>query len=448
MVTKAHFVFGLLAFLFASWITGCTSPTFDSRNALLRHNASIDPSVVFLADNQKTLMISEPIVEQSGLFKEIPQASAHRGPAMENFSLDVVRHIVDRKGKGTQLTIHVGDLLNNSCRSEFRSAMDVLTAAKSRPIYIAPGNHDGFYLGITSPVEIESRSASGGLLNELGGWAQICTAAHKKKKNDDYNSDCPSDAETEGCDADKDYERYQRFETGKYLASKTDTRIDGYAYQTLDKYSYILTYLNELRLHEYFQMATEAYLDRKKSHEVAAQITPALRQDNTPPNLGNRLPHPDFTLGIPHVRAIFANSSEERIDLKIEAMKGVWKNVSDSRLYAYKINRLLGAIQSYHDVYAEFADFDWNSKLGELDKKVEEIGTKNRRLDNPGLFMEFYRDLAGKLEDIEDRATSHAGNDDIHWARLCAALLEADHGKFGPQSSLLSRRAIRTALTA
>ncbi|MDH3659069.1 MAG: metallophosphoesterase [Alphaproteobacteria bacterium] len=238
------------------------------------HNAKVQANVVFLADNQRTLIHSEPIVEQAAIFHKLPAASAHRGPAMENFSLDVVRHIVDRKGGDTDLIIHVGDMLNNSCTSEFEDVMAVLRAKKGRPVYVAPGNHDGFYLGITSPIEIQSKGWSIGLLNEQGGWAQNCTPTDDKKNCDDNWAGClafdrkenlaawtkagwskSSDPESWPCEESDPPLCVERANPscrdGETPGCKNFIDWSGYAANILDKYSYVLAYVRDLGLDDY-----------------------------------------------------------------------------------------------------------------------------------------------------------------------------------------------------
>lgn len=234
----------------ATLVAGCTgpTPTFESRREMFLHNAKVQPNVVFLADNQRTLATAEPIFEQSRFVRSVSK-TAHRRPAMENFSLDVVRHIIDRKGADAEFVIHVGDMLNNSCRSEFGEVMAALQANNGRPAYVAPGNHEGFYLGITAPIKVEASGASEGVLNELGGWAQICTPAYDKRTNPKYDQDCLD--KKKKCDENVDYHEYLRFETDRYLTGYNIEEWDGYARNIIDKYSYTLSYLKKLDLDKY-----------------------------------------------------------------------------------------------------------------------------------------------------------------------------------------------------
>ncbi len=159
---------------------------------------------------------------------------------MENFSLNVVRHIVEDKGNEADFIIHVGDVLNNSCVSEFDEAMDSLTGKSERAVYVVPGNHDGFYLGMTSPTTIQSASALLGVLNELGGWAQACTPACDKKRKDGLPT-CGGENETADTTSNADRHDFLTFDRAENLAG-----MNGYAVNVLDKYSYVLAYLKKL----------------------------------------------------------------------------------------------------------------------------------------------------------------------------------------------------------
>lgn len=137
---------------------------------------------LFLADNQLALLTTEPIVEQSA-FAEKTVNTAHRRAALDAFSLDIVKYITQTNNGEYGLIIHGGDLLNNSCRLEFDEAASLLNKT-GLPWFLAPGNHDGYYLGITSPRTISKGFGSFGnvVLDERGGWAQACVPVSQKRK--------------------------------------------------------------------------------------------------------------------------------------------------------------------------------------------------------------------------------------------------------------------------
>ena len=215
-------------------LAGCVSPTFKSKKAMLSLSNRVQPEVLFLADNQRTLQTSEPIFELSAFSRAITNVTAHRRPAMELYSLDVVHHVMDKTYDGGKLVVHVGGVNNNSCRSEFSEMMTLLQSSSDRPVYIAPGSHDGYFLGITSPVVREARGMTLGAMNELGGWALAWTPAYEKKRNPENDSKRP----------------FLTYDNLMHLAGTGPVGIDpkwkGYAANVMDKYSYVLAYLASL----------------------------------------------------------------------------------------------------------------------------------------------------------------------------------------------------------
>ncbi|NVK17062.1 MAG: metallophosphoesterase [Methylocystaceae bacterium] len=161
-------------------LASCTMLPAEQTFKKSPHYASgeLDTSIIFLADNQSALLDSFPIVEQSS-FSEKTVGTAHRRAALDMFSLDIVEYIAAKEG---DLIIHAGDLLNNSCQSEFDVASKVMNES-GKPWYMAPGNHDGYYLGISAPQEAKNEGFFGAPLNELTGWLQVCTPARSKESH-------------------------------------------------------------------------------------------------------------------------------------------------------------------------------------------------------------------------------------------------------------------------
>ena len=139
--------------------------------------------ILFVADNQKAMIKTEPIFEQ-GYYSEKSLNTAHRRAALDAFSLDILEHILTTEDHA--LVIHAGDLLNNSCLQEYEDVERLLNGNK-RPWFVAPGNHDGYYLGLSSPNAIRKGVFQfiGGLpafLDERSGWARICTEVVERRK--------------------------------------------------------------------------------------------------------------------------------------------------------------------------------------------------------------------------------------------------------------------------
>lgn len=136
-------------------------------------------TITLVADNQKAMVLTEPVLEQSKT-AEVAVNTAHRRPSLDEFSLDVLGEIL-KNADG--LVIHGGDLLNNSCKNEFVESVSLINRY-TKTWFLAPGNHDGFYLGISSPMHI-SRAFNpfrNGLLDERAGWALSCTHIIDKRK--------------------------------------------------------------------------------------------------------------------------------------------------------------------------------------------------------------------------------------------------------------------------
>lgn len=136
--------------------------------------------IIFIADNQRAMIKTEPVFEQSK-FSEKSLNTAHRRAALDAFSLDIVESIF--KSQSHDLVIHVGDLLNNSCLDEYKEVENTLNSNK-KPWFVAPGNHDGYYMGISSPTAISKGAFSyyNGILDERAGWALVCNDAEKKRR--------------------------------------------------------------------------------------------------------------------------------------------------------------------------------------------------------------------------------------------------------------------------
>jgi len=127
-------------------------------------------AVLLISDNQITEERNKPILENSSELARdsIAGRSVYRQGVGSALSPIILQHILkDYKGK---LVIHVGDALNNSCISEYELFEKIMGESSW---YLAPGNHDGYYMGLTSPIK-EKDSLSIGILNEPSGWCQIC----------------------------------------------------------------------------------------------------------------------------------------------------------------------------------------------------------------------------------------------------------------------------------
>ncbi len=137
--------------------------------------------ILFVADNQQAQVLTYPIREQSN-FAEKTVGTAHRRPALDEFAISLIDWIHNHETKKSSVLIHVGDLINNSCVEEYEYSEKVLNGL-SLEWYLTPGNHDGFYLGISSPLSWKGAGVNG-ILDERRGWAQACTYPTKLNKDE------------------------------------------------------------------------------------------------------------------------------------------------------------------------------------------------------------------------------------------------------------------------
>ncbi len=167
----------------SSKITLVNEPTFPTTAEAFENDQKpfVGVKGVLIADNQKAKVLTEPIFEQSQT-AESAANTAHRRPSLDEFSLEILAYILSNNSH--EFVIHGGDLLNNSCLSEFQDSVTLLNKY-SQSWFLAPGNHDGYLLGISSPMHI-SRSFNplrNGLLDERAGWALACTNIVNKREN-------------------------------------------------------------------------------------------------------------------------------------------------------------------------------------------------------------------------------------------------------------------------
>lgn len=200
----------------------------------------ISNDILFIADTQKTLVFTTPILEQSSFAKRIARTSAHRGAAVEAFGDDIVKYVIDEISP--KLVIHVGDAINNSCTSELDAVFELMDQSANE-WYLAPGNHDGYYLGISSPEAWRGTSPSKNrelevgalnpILNERVGWADACIPLNETLKEE----------------TGKDDEIKLEVDLGVGATNKNHLNFIKEKNQyLLDKFSFVQSYVNHLGL--------------------------------------------------------------------------------------------------------------------------------------------------------------------------------------------------------
>lgn len=131
---------------------------------------SISETILLIADNQITEERNRPILENSSAIarETLVGRSVYRNGVATGLSPTILQYILSKNKD--KLVIHVGDALNNSCVSEYELFEKVMGKSTW---FITPGNHDGYYMGLTTPLR-KTSIQPGGILNDPKGWCQIC----------------------------------------------------------------------------------------------------------------------------------------------------------------------------------------------------------------------------------------------------------------------------------
>ncbi|MCH9764521.1 MAG: metallophosphoesterase [Alphaproteobacteria bacterium] len=140
--------------------------------------------VIFIADNQHVEDHGFSVGEQSYFADQlIPVA---RRPSLTNvFSLRILQYVLqhelaNKKKPTGDVVIHLGDAINNGCVSEFQEFTAAMTQHSQRadgstvPWYMAPGNHDSYFLGISHPTKEKSSRFLPSNLENKRYWFALC----------------------------------------------------------------------------------------------------------------------------------------------------------------------------------------------------------------------------------------------------------------------------------
>ncbi|MDH3659070.1 MAG: hypothetical protein OEU92_03405 [Alphaproteobacteria bacterium] len=152
-----------------------------------------------------------------------------------------------------------------------------------------------------------------------------------------------------------------------------------------------------------------------------------------------------------------------------------YKQIRDSGIYAYKINRLLNALEVYMRIYGHYGHEKLNKPKG-LDDRMRVINRLSSEIDlcsidepdsgysdasipedlrpitrsiigsintvgaqclweignfqDPADFMTLHNELTKVIGLFEDDMDMMRDDDDLHWEKLCSALVEAHRHKF------------------
>ena len=138
-----------------------------------------DFTVFFFSDNQFAEEHGFSIAEQARVVDRFLIPVARRPAVLNMFSLSVLNKVIELGSPNVlnaRMFIHLGDAINNGCKSEFDSFLKVMNQ-ESRdvriPWFMAPGNHDSYFLGISHP-EKEDRAFLTSSLDDRKYWQSLC----------------------------------------------------------------------------------------------------------------------------------------------------------------------------------------------------------------------------------------------------------------------------------
>lgn len=104
-----------------------------------------DLKIIFIGDTQQRELFGYPTGFSSRQAQDLSQV-AIRSSEQELFAKYVQKSVYDLEPDSTAV-IHLGDLLDYSCESEWNSATSVLTQEQLTKTFLTPGNHDGIFQG-------------------------------------------------------------------------------------------------------------------------------------------------------------------------------------------------------------------------------------------------------------------------------------------------------------
>jgi len=146
-------------------------------------NPSPERLAIFVADNQYVEDYGAYIGEQGEAAARLLK-TARRSALNNLFALDVIAliHTVEVENDSRPFPIiHLGDGLNNSCTTELEKFIEGMARTES-PWFMAPGNHDSYYLGISYPSTYRG-GRDGKLLSSRRGWGDLCTPWRDRDRN-------------------------------------------------------------------------------------------------------------------------------------------------------------------------------------------------------------------------------------------------------------------------
>jgi len=214
-------LFGLLSF-------GCVTP--DPAPRFTPAWEDVDTSAegwistrraLLCADCQYHNLYSKALPERN-LSAETLAATAIRPPQLDMFSGEVLKWILETDGPKADVILHLGDAANLATTGEFDRFLTTMSHA-GRPWFMAPGNHDVFYLGTYSPTDeqlLADAAFRSGKTLEKGDFIRLYVATILKHDE----PGCAAFAKALGIDPD---DERPLAETAAEVPATFDWRVEG-----------------------------------------------------------------------------------------------------------------------------------------------------------------------------------------------------------------------------
>lgn len=139
----------------------------------------VDLPIYFISDNQFQNYLSDPTALRNKISDKLVGV-AIRPPLLDLFAKDLFLFSMGKYSKD-KFVIHLGDALNTSCKSEWKSFEEAINGSGlgdriHKGWVMAPGNHDSFFFGNTLSVSL----SQGGPV--LKSWVDACNTVYPPLK--------------------------------------------------------------------------------------------------------------------------------------------------------------------------------------------------------------------------------------------------------------------------
>ena len=142
---RRSLLFGMTAcFLGLAAVSGCATRSGRLPTDLPGDYLPLTRPIILVGDNQEHESTGFPLHQNDGAVDAYVEV-AQRPPEQPLFGRNILQWVIDHHPDMPLL--HLGDLLDMSCRSEMKRLRKVFDRAK-QPVAIVPGNHDGLLFGI------------------------------------------------------------------------------------------------------------------------------------------------------------------------------------------------------------------------------------------------------------------------------------------------------------